>query len=150
MALIRANVGDRFVMQQLRERRGMLGGETSGHILCLDRATTGDGLVAALAMLEALAHAGQDLVAARQGTAQAAAGDAQRARRGCARGATSEAVVAALAEVERVLRGRGRVVLRASGAEPLVRVTVEAADADEVQRLARQLAAVVTSAAERS
>ena len=150
VALIRANVGDRFVMQQLREHRGMLGGETSGHILCLDRATTGDGLVAALAVLEALAHAGQDLVAARQGLHKLPQVMLNVRAEGAREALTSEAVVAALAEVERVLRGRGRVVLRASGTEPLVRVTVEAADADEVQRLARQLAAVVTSAAERS
>jgi len=52
--LIRANVGDRYVLQQLKEHRGNLGGETSGHILCLDRATTGDGIVSALAVLEAL------------------------------------------------------------------------------------------------
>src|SRR3546814_12798300 len=65
--LIRANVGDRYVMQQLKEHGGMLGGETSGHILSLDRATTGDGIVAALAVLEDLGLSGQDLAVARQG-----------------------------------------------------------------------------------
>jgi phosphoglucosamine mutase len=65
--LIRANVGDRYVLQQLKDRGGVLGGETSGHILTLDRFTTGDGIVAALAVLEALVLSGEDLAVARAG-----------------------------------------------------------------------------------
>jgi len=64
---LRANVGDRYVLQQLKEHDGMLGGETSGHILCLDRASTGDGIVCALAVLDVLARAGKDLSQARAG-----------------------------------------------------------------------------------
>ncbi|MEW5301179.1 MAG: hypothetical protein WDW36_004055 [Sanguina aurantia] len=89
--LIRANVGDRYVMQLLQQHGGILGGETSGHILCLDRATTGDGIVAALAVLEQ-----------------------------------------ALAEVEAVLEGRGRVLLRASGTEPLQRSASRSAEDAEL------------------
>jgi phosphoglucosamine mutase (EC 5.4.2.10) len=148
--LIRANVGDRYVMQQLRQHDGTLGGETSGHILCLDRATTGDGIVAALAVLEALARSGQDLAEARQGLNKLPQVMLNVRAAGAREGLASSEVKLALAEVEQVLQGRGRVVLRASGTEPLVRVTIEGADAVEVQQLAEKLAAIVKSAAERS
>lgn len=148
--LIRANVGDRYVMQQLRQHGGMLGGETSGHILCLDRATTGDGIIAALAVLEALARSGQDLAAARQGLKKYPQVMLNVRAVGAREGLASDEVQQALAEVEQVLLGRGRVVLRASGTEPLVRVTIEGADAAEVQLLAERLAGTVKSAAERS
>jgi phosphoglucosamine mutase len=147
--LLRADVGDRYVMQQLREHDGVLGGETSGHILCLDRATTGDGIVAALAVLEALSLAGQDLVAARAGLHKlpqimlnVRAPGAREAL------ADSAEVRQALAEAQATMQGRGRVVLRASGTEPLVRVTIEGEDADEVRQLATRLADVVKSAAD--
>ncbi|EIL91754.1 phosphoglucosamine mutase [Rhodanobacter spathiphylli] len=148
--LIRANVGDRYVMQQLRQHEGVLGGETSGHILCLDRATTGDGIVAALAVLEALARSGEDFATARQGLQKMPQVMLNVRAVGARRSLASDEVKQALAEVEQVLQGRGRVVLRASGTEPLVRVTVEGADAAEVQELAEKLAATVKSAAERS
>jgi len=148
--LLRANVGDRYVLQQLKEHGGVLGGETSGHILCLDRATTGDGIVAALAVLEALGQNGEDLAAVRQGLHKMPQIMLNVRAVGARRSLASDEVKQALAEVEQVLEGRGRVVLRASGTEPLVRVTVEGADAAEVQQLAEKLAAVVKSAAERS
>ncbi|HEY8681561.1 MAG TPA: phosphoglucosamine mutase [Rhodanobacter sp.] len=148
--LIRANVGDRYVMQQLRLHGGMLGGETSGHILCLDRATTGDGIVAALAVLEALAQSGQDLSSARKGLKKLPQVMLNVRAIGAREALDSPAVQQALVEVEQILHGRGRVVLRASGTEPLVRVTVEAADAAEVQQLAEKLARIVKSTAERS
>jgi phosphoglucosamine mutase len=148
--LIRANVGDRYVMQQLKQHKGMLGGETSGHILCLDRATTGDGIVSALAVLEALGEAGQDLVGARAGLKKLPQVMLNVRANGARESLDSVEVRQAQAEVEDVLRGRGRVVLRASGTEPLVRVTIEGADADEVQSLAEKLAGIVKSVAERS
>ncbi|KRE88961.1 phosphoglucosamine mutase [Frateuria sp. Soil773] len=151
VALIRANVGDRFVLQQLKANDGVLGGETSGHILCLDRATTGDGIVAALAVLEALGQAGQDLAAARQGLRKLPQVMLNVRVVGSARDMLEHpAVRDALAEAEGVLQGRGRVFLRASGTEPVVRVTVEAADEGEVRQLAEKLADVVKSVAERS
>jgi len=146
--LIRANVGDRYVLQQLKEHGGNLGGETSGHILCLDRATTGDGIVSALAMLEALA--GADLAEARQGLHKMPQVMINVRAEGAREALAGEAVREALADIERTLTGRGRVVLRASGTEPVVRVTVEAADEAEVRQLAERLAGVVKSAAERS
>ena len=148
--LLRAQVGDRYVMQKLREAGGMLGGETSGHVLCLDRATTGDGIVAALAVLEALAQSGQDLVAARAGLRKLPQRMINVRAEGAREALDSAAVRAELARIEQLLDGRGRVVLRASGTEPLVRVTVEAADAAEVEALARDLADTVKSIAERS
>jgi phosphoglucosamine mutase len=148
--LIRANVGDRYVMQQLKQHKGMLGGETSGHILCLDRATTGDGIVSALAVLEALGEAGQDLAGARAGLKKLPQVMLNVRANGARESLDSAEVRQAQTEVENVLRGRGRVVLRASGTEPLVRVTIEGADADEVQSLAEKLAGIVKSVAERS
>jgi phosphoglucosamine mutase len=148
--LIRANVGDRYVMQQLRQHEGVLGGETSGHILCLDRATTGDGIVAALAVLEALTRSGEDLAVARRGLKKMPQVMLNVRADGAREALSGSMVKQALAEVEQVLHGRGRVVLRASGTEPLVRVTIEGADAAEVQQLAEKLAGIVKSEAERS
>lgn len=148
--LIRANVGDRFVLQKLKEHGGILGGETSGHLLCLDRATTGDGIVAALALLEALKLSGQDLSAARQGLKKMPQVMINVRAVGAREALNSDAVRQALADTEQALLGRGRVVLRASGTEPLVRVTVEAADEAEVRQMAERLADVVKSATERS
>lgn len=147
IALLRARVGDRYVMQELRAHEGILGGETSGHILCLDRTTTGDGIISALAVLEALQRGGEDLVAARADlhklpqttiNVRAAGGHALVA---------SAPVQAALSAVREKLAGQGRVVLRPSGTEPVVRVTIESADAQAVQTLAAFLADAVKSAA---
>lgn len=149
--LRRAQVGDRYVLQQLKAHGGILGGETSGHLLCLDRATTGDGVVAALAVLEALAGSGQDLAEARRELVKMP--QVMLNVRVDSRAAPlldDRAVRDAESRVRQTLAGRGRVVLRASGTEPLVRVTVESADADEVRQLAQALADVVKSAASRS
>ena len=143
---LRANVGDRYVLQQLKEHGGVLGGETSGHILCLDRASTGDGIVSALAVLDALARAGKDLSAARTGLAKLPQITRNVRVAGAKTVVTAPAVQQTLAEVQQVLRGRGRVVLRPSGTEPLVRVTIEGEDADEVQALAARLADAVVAA----
>jgi phosphoglucosamine mutase len=148
--LIRANVGDRYVMQQLRQHGGVLGGETSGHILCLDRATTGDGIVAALAVLEALVGSGQDLAAARSGLHKVPQIMLNVRMAGARRALASDEVQKALVDAERIMHGRGRVVLRASGTEPMVRVTVEGPDATEVRELAESIAGIVKSVAERS
>jgi phosphoglucosamine mutase len=144
---LRARVGDRYVLQMLKAKGGMLGGEASGHILCLDSGPTGDGIVSALLVLEALQRARQTL-------AQACAGLHRvpqiminvRAGGGAALVAQTS-VQSALTTVEEQLRGRGRVVLRPSGTEPLVRVTVEGEQLDEVERLATFLADAVKSAA---
>ncbi len=143
MSLLRAKVGDRHVLHQLKQHGGNLGGETSGHILCLDRATTGDGIVSALAVLEVLVGSDQSMAEALSSMDKLPQTTINvRVPDGASRVA-SEPVQAELARVREQLAGRGRVVLRPSGTEPVVRVTVEAADAEEVTRVARQLADVV-------
>lgn len=145
---VRANVGDRHVRRALREHGGVLGGEASGHMLCLDRAGAGDGIVTALAVLEALARSGQPL---HQACAELGKWPQRTINLRISVPAdallAAPAVRAALAATERALAGHGRVVLRASGTEPLVRVTVEARDAQRVDQLATQLAEIVRLAA---
>ncbi len=143
---LRTQVGDRHVMQALREHAGVLGGETSGHILCLDRVSTGDAIVSALQVLEALTRSGRTL-------AEAAAGMCKVPQTTVNIRASGGKALVADAEVQRVLTGvqarlagHGRVVLRPSGTEPLVRVTVEALDADLVARLVDELASAVRDA----
>jgi phosphoglucosamine mutase len=147
---VRADVGDRHVQRALREGGGVLGGEASGHLLCLDRATTGDGLVAAPAVLEALLRSGETLAAARTRLVKLPQRTVNVSAAGGAALVAMPGVRRALASAEAALAGRGRVLLRPSGTEPLVRVTVEAPDAAEVERVATGLAAAVTSAACRS
>lgn len=142
---VRAKVGDRHVLQQLKQRDGILGGETSGHILCLDRASTGDGIVAALAVLEALA--GEDFAQAHAGLEKLPQVTRNVRVDGGAAVVASAGVQRALAEVQGELAGHGRVVLRPSGTEPVVRVTIECADAAEVERLATHLECAVQQAA---
>ncbi|HEX5353693.1 MAG TPA: phosphoglucosamine mutase [Rhodanobacteraceae bacterium] len=144
---LRANVGDRYVLQQLKQHGGVLGGETSGHILCLDRASTGDGIVSALAALDALARADKDLFEARSGLSKLPQITRNVRVAGAREVVAAGSVQDALAEVQRTLYGRGRVVLRPSGTEPLVRVTIEGENADEVQALAARLADVVMATA---
>ena len=142
----RAQVGDRYVLQMLRDEGGVIGGETSGHLLCLDKTTTGDGLIAALQVLAVMKQTGKSL-------AELAAGMQRfpqklvnvRVRQRFDAGAHPE-VAAAIVDVERALSGRGRVVLRASGTEPVIRVMVEGEDAAAVAAHAAALAAVVEGA----
>ena len=146
---LRASVGDRYVMQLLREHAGVLGGETSGHILCLDRVSTGDAIVSALQVLEALARSGRTLAESADGMRKVPQKTVNVRAAGGKALVADAAVQAVLARVSAELEGLGRVVLRPSGTEPLVRVTVEAADADLVTRLAGELADAVRSAATR-
>ena len=114
----------------------------------MDRVSTGDGIVAALAVLEALASSGQSLHEAHACLKRLPQTTINLRVRGGAELIRSPQVQDALRETRDTLAGRGRVVLRASGTEPLVRVTIEAADAEEVQRLAQRLADSVQTAAE--
>ncbi|HET7313637.1 MAG TPA: phosphoglucosamine mutase, partial [Salinisphaera sp.] len=141
----RARVGDRYVFERLQARGGIVGGESSGHLICLDRATTGDGTVSALQVLAAMCDRGaalsclvapvekcpQTLINVRigRGTADILMAD--------------EAVRRAVSDVENALGGDGRVLLRPSGTEPLLRVMVEGRDGEAVARHARNLADIV-------
>jgi phosphoglucosamine mutase len=143
---IRAQVGDRHVMQQLKAHGGVLGGETSGHILCLDRTTTGDGIISSLAVLEALVNQDEDLASAREGLHKLPQSTRNVRATGGRALVASAPVQAALQAVKDKLDGHGRVVLRPSGTEPVIRVTIETADAKEVETLVDFLAEAVKSA----
>jgi len=144
---LRAQVGDRYVLAMLNEVGGNLGGETSGHILCLDKTTTGDGLISALQVLTVMKQTGA-------GLAELAAGmrkypqlllNVRVAKRFDP--LAEPTVVKMATEVERRFNGRGRIVLRASGTEPVIRVMVEGHDAGLVKKGARDIATVVEAAA---
>ncbi|MGI4848196.1 MAG: phosphoglucosamine mutase [Janthinobacterium lividum] len=136
----RAKVGDRYVLEVLRERGWQIGGEGSGHLLFLDKHTTGDGIVSALQVLSALKRSGKrleeccaDLALYPQTLINVKVASGFDWRGHPAISAEQE-----LAEAE--LAGTGRVLIRASGTEPLVRVMVEAKSAEAAQRLARRIA----------
>jgi len=146
IGFIRAKVGDRYVHQALIEHGGILGGEASGHLLCLDRATTGDGIISALQVLEVLQRQGSTLQQALVGLRKLPQKTVNvRIARG-ANPAQDDSVIAALAETQRTVEGRGRAFLRPSGTEPVVRVTVEADDAALVDELVQALAEAVRRA----
>jgi phosphoglucosamine mutase len=136
----RAKVGDRYVLEMMQERGWLLGGEGSGHLLCLDRHTTGDGIVSALQVLSALKRCGGTLAKCTEDIAlypqtlinvKVPAGfDWQK----------NPAVVAEKTMVEKELGDRGRVLIRPSGTEPLIRVMVEATNPDVAQAMARRIA----------
>jgi phosphoglucosamine mutase len=144
---VRARVGDRYVHQELRSRGGELGGETSGHLLCLDKATTGDGIVNALQVLELLQRTGSDLASLLADMHKVPQRTVNVPSGGGSRVTEDAGVQRALAEAEQELAGRGRVVLRPSGTEPVVRVTVEAPDEALLGSVQERLAAAVRNAA---
>ena len=143
---IRAKVGDRFVHQALVERGGMLGGEASGHLLCLDRATTGDAIVAALQVLEVLVRRRWSLAAATADYRPLPQETVNVRITPGSRPLDAPVVRAARREAEAKLAGKGRLVLRASGTEPVVRVTVESSDEALVEHVLDTLAAAVRTA----
>lgn len=147
IGFVRARVGDRYVHQQLVANGGVLGGEASGHMLCLDRSGTGDGIVSALQVLEVLQRRGITLREASEGFERVPQKTVNVRYSGSARPAEAESVQAALAAAQSAVAGRGRAFLRPSGTEPVVRVTVEADDAQLVQSTLDTLADAVRAAA---
>lgn len=146
IAFERARVGDRYVLERLQQGGGTLGGESSGHIICLDRTTTGDGVVAALQVLAAMVQEGRPLHELKAGMKKY---PQHMINVPVSRGVnleTAPIVQDAVRAVERRLNGRGRVLLRPSGTEPVVRVMVEGDDAETVMEQAGQLATVVAAA----
>jgi len=144
----RAAVGDRYVLERLAETGGTIGGESSGHIVCLDRTTTGDGIVSALQVLAEMVRGGRtlaELVAPVQKYPQVLINVPVK---GKARAVVdAPAVQTALKAGEKQLDGRGRILLRPSGTEPLVRVMVESQDERESRETAETIAAQVRAAA---
>jgi len=138
--LVRAKVGDRYVLEELEKRGWLLGGEGSGHLLALDKHTTGDGLISALQVLQACLRAGQTLAELlREVTLFPQVLINVRLKSG-QNWKSNPKLSATVAAVESELGVRGRILIRASGTEPLVRVMVEAPDADQAQRCAQRLA----------
>lgn len=150
IGFIRAKVGDRYVHQQLLANDAVLGGEASGHILCLDRANTGDGIVSALQVLEVLQRRGIGLAEALRGLRKVPQRTANVRYEDGRRPADAESVKAALADAQRAVEGRGRAFLRPSGTEPVVRVTVEADDDALVESTLDALSAAVRAAAQQA
>ena len=147
IGFMRAKVGDRYVHQALIEHDGVLGGETSGHLLCLDRASTGDGIISALQVLEVLRRRGVSLQQALHGLAKVPQRTVNVRYAGDAKPAQAPSVQAALAQAQAAVEGLGRAFLRPSGTEPVVRVTVEADDAALMQTTLDRLADAVRAAA---
>jgi len=146
----RARVGDRYVLELMQENGWLLGGENSGHIICLDRHTTGDGIVAALQVLAALRERGENLAAA---CADLTLFPQKLVNVRFARPfdwRNDAGIRAATAQAERALDGRGRVLLRPSGTEPLLRVMVEGEDEALVSAQVEALSAAVRAAAQAS
>jgi len=140
---VRAKVGDRYVLEELRNRDWMLGGESSGHIICLDRTTTGDGLVAALQILAYIQESGEPLASLRAGMTrypQVLVNVPLSHREALNDNAEVQKAVAA-AEAE--LGDSGRVLLRPSGTEPVVRVMVEGRVANDVEKICNRVAEAV-------
>ena len=144
--LVRAKVGDRFVLEEMAQRGWHLGGEASGHIICGEQTTTGDGIIAALQVMAAVVRSGETLLTLKSGLHKypqtllnvTVSPDFLLAE--CA------AVLDESRRVEAVLSGRGRLVLRPSGTEPLIRVMIEGTDGSENLMLAERIAQVIRDA----
>jgi phosphoglucosamine mutase len=140
---VRAKVGDRYVLEELDKRGWLLGGEGSGHLLALDRHTTGDGIVSALQVLQACVRSGKTVAQLLEGVTlfpqtlinvRLAPGQNWE---------DNKALASEMRRIEAELGDSGRVLIRASGTEPLVRVMVEARDAKQAESCAKRLAATL-------
>lgn len=143
----RARVGDRYVLETLRETGGTIGGETSGHMIVLDRTTTGDGLVSALQILAVMKQTGKRLSELAAGMPRYPQTMVNVRTDKKLDPDASPAIQEAVGAAESELQDSGRVVLRASGTEPVIRVMVEGEDETQVNALAQRLADVVAKAA---
>ena len=140
---VRAKVGDRYVLEKMQENNWLLGGENSGHIIIADRNTTGDGIIASLAVLTAMVQHKLSLNELAQDVQLFPQVLINVRFAGGTNPLESEAVKSVAAEVEKRLAGTGRILLRKSGTEPLIRVMVECEDGELAQQCAEQIAEVV-------
>ena len=143
----RAKVGDRYILEMLKSNGWSLGGESSGHIICLDLTTTGDGIISALQVVEAMAACGQSLSELKRGMTKYPQTLVNVRMENRVELEQMNSVAAAIDKVESALGDSGRVLLRASGTEPVIRVMVEGFDAEKVSAYANELAAEVETAA---
>jgi len=142
--LLRAKVGDRYVLEMMRQEGANLGGEPSGHIIFLDRSTTGDGLLTGLAVLSLMLQEGKtlsELASAMQRVPQVMMNLPLRDNRSWQKDSEISALIA---EVETELGGDGRVVVRTSGTEPLVRIMVEGVDQEQISQAAQRIATALS------
>jgi phosphoglucosamine mutase len=147
LGFARAKVGDRYVLELLREKGWQLGGENSGHVICLDKHTTGDGIVSALQVLEAMRESGRSLA---ELTAELVMYPQVLLNVAVPRGFDWKAhpsIQQASKAAEQALSGKGRVLLRPSGTEPVLRVMVEGEPREEIESAARSIADAVKHAA---
>lgn len=140
ITLHRADVGDRYVMEKLLEVDGLIGGEASGHIICLDKTSTGDGVVAALQVLAEIQQTGSSLHELRSAVIKYPQCLINVRITNLVNLQDYPQIQAAVKDVEAQLGNEGRVLLRASGTEPVIRVMVEGHDATRTNQLARSLA----------
>ncbi len=147
IAFHRAKVGDRYVLEMLRATGGVLGGETSGHLLCLDKTTTGDALISALQVLAIIKQSGKSLAQLVEPMLKypQILENVRVAKKIDVN--ASVAIQGAVKQAEQRLNGTGRVVLRPSGTEPVIRVMVEGREEALVRQLVKELVASVTAAA---
>jgi len=138
--LLRAKVGDRYVMEMLNEHNGILGGENSGHIICLDKTTTGDGIISALQIMSEMQYSGKNLYELKSGMQKYPQILINIKSANKVNPNDNEEIQKAVRLVENKLSDKGRVLLRASGTEPLIRVMVEGEHEDDVKNYANQLA----------
>ncbi len=143
---VRAKVGDRYVLEELVRRNWQLGGEGSGHLLALDRHTTGDGIISALQVIQAQVRTGKSLSELLDGLTLFPQTMINVRLRPGQDWASEPALAAARERIGRELGDAGRILIRASGTEPLVRVMVEARDAAQAKRCATELAATLQEA----
>lgn len=137
---VRAKVGDRYVMEKMQEKQWRLGAENSGHVILLDKTTTGDGIVASLQVLTAIVRNHMSLHDLCSGMQMLPQVLVNVRFSGTGDPLEDESVKSTTAEVEKLLAGRGRVLLRKSGTEPLIRVMVEGEDKEQVTQLAHRIA----------
>ncbi|MDH5358143.1 MAG: phosphoglucosamine mutase [Gammaproteobacteria bacterium] len=143
MELHRAKVGDRYVMEMLKATGGIVGGESSGHIICLDKTTTGDGIVAALQVIAEMEETGNSLHELRSAVSKYPQRLINVRVNKMIDLAGSDEITTAVRSVEARLGDQGRVLLRPSGTEPVIRVMVEGRDATLTNQLASELASVI-------
>ena len=145
LAFERTDVGDRYVLERLVQKGWSIGGESSGHIICLDRTTTGDGIVSALQVMAYLVDNNMNLNEAKAGMTKLPQLMINVALEPNVKPLNSQAVKDVVSNVEKKLNGSGRVLLRASGTEPLIRVMVEGEDEAMVSQFAQEIAESVAA-----
>lgn len=139
VSFIRTQVGDRYVLETLKAKEWKIGGEPSGHVVCLDKTTTGDGIIAALQVLAIMIKKGKTLVDLTEGIELLPQSLVNLRTEHALQLANDSRVQNAVEALDNVLNDEGRVVLRPSGTEPMLRVMVEGADQDQVQSYAEAL-----------